>query len=503
MKINTIFGILLFFILAGNIFQSKAQIVLPEVPTKILTLQETITLASDSSLEAFRVRNMYRASYWQYRTYKAQRLPQMIFNATPIQYNRNFVKRYDSEQNIDIYKDQQNIYSRASVSIEQNVDFTGGTFFIDTELGFMKNFGVETLHQYSSVPIRIGYQQSLFGFNTFKWQSRLEPLQYEIAKKTLLFNIEQIAETATSYFFSLAMAQTQYDIARQNALSSDSMLTIGEERYKIASITKADLLTLRLDLINSKNSLVNAELSLKKSMFNLASFLGYTENVQIKVMLPSRPLSLTIPEDVAVVEARKNNPTILSQKEQVLTAERNLDQTKKENYFNMNMSASVGFNQVAEDFLSAYRKPLRQDVVSLNLRVPLIDWGIRKGRYNMARHNLSTTQIAAQQKDIAFDQDVVMTVNDFNTQQGLIQSAEQALDLALLAYDETKDRFIIGKADVNTLSMALNRKNEAQRNYISALQNYWVSYFRIRKLTLYNFHLNQSLSTEFDLIHNM
>ena len=73
-----------------------------------------------------------------------------------------------------------------------------------------------------------------------------------------------------------------------------------------------------------------------------------------------------------------------------------------------------------------------------------------------------------------------MTVGDFNIQQNLISSAEEALDLAVMAYSETKQRFMIGKADINSLTLSLNRQQEAQRNYISALQNYWLSYFKIR-----------------------
>ena len=64
-----------------------------------------------------------------------------------------------------------------------------------------------------------------------------------------------------------------------------------------------------------------------------------------------------------------------------------------------------------------------------------------------------------------------MTVGDFNVQQNLIASAEEALDIAIMAYNETKQRFMIGKADINSLTLSLNRQQEAQRNYITALQN--------------------------------
>ena len=37
----------------------------------------------------------------------------------------------------------------------------------------------------------------------------------------------------------------------------------------------------------------------------------------------------------------------------------------------------------------AYRHPLQQDLVSVSVSIPLIDWGVRKGKYNMARNNLN------------------------------------------------------------------------------------------------------------------
>ena len=123
-------------------------------------------------------------------------------------------------------------------------------------------------------------------------------------------------------------------------------------------------------------------------------------------------------------------------------------------------------------------KRQQQDLVSISISIPLIDWGVRKGKYNIAKSNLNVTQISARQTEVTLEEDVIMTVGDFNVQQNLIASAEEALDIAIMAYNETKQRFMIGKADINSLTLSLNRQQEAQRNYITALQNYWLSYYK-------------------------
>ena len=100
-----------------------------------LDLAQTVQLANDSSLSAFRAKNMYMASYWEYRSFRAERLPSLTLYMTPLSYNRDFTRRYDSEQDIDIFRQQQSLYTYGNIAAQQNLDITGGTFFVDSELG--------------------------------------------------------------------------------------------------------------------------------------------------------------------------------------------------------------------------------------------------------------------------------------------------------------------------------------------------------------------------------
>lgn len=468
-----------------------------------LDLSRSIEIATDSSLQAFRAKNLYMANYWEYRSFKAGRLPSLSLRTTPIQYRHDFTQRYDPENNIDVYRQQQSLYTYGNLSISQNFDLTGGTFFIDSELGYMRNFGANTYSEFNTVPIRIGYSQALFGFNNFRWEKKIEPLKYEKAKKQFLYSMQEISEDVISYFFSLAMTQMEYDMAKENVSSSDTLYRIGEERHKIASISQSDLLTLKLDVVNAQNSLKNAEMNLKRSMFSFVSFLNMDKETAVTLELPERPKEINISPDIALQYARENNPDFMGYKQEMLEAEREVDRTKKSSNFEASISASVGFNQVADNFAGAYKKPLQQDVVSIGLTIPLMDWGVRKGRANMARNNLNVTKISIQQKELSLEQDVIMTVSDFNIRQNLISSAEEALKLATMAYNVTKERFIIGKTDLNSLILSLDRQKNAHRNYISTLRDYWLSYYKLRKLTLFDFLGQEILTEQFDRIEGV
>ena len=79
---------------------------------------------------------------------------------------------------------------------------------------------------------------------------------------------------------------------------------------------------------------------------------------------------------------------------------------------------------MADHLRAAYKNLLQQDLVSVSVSIPLIDWGVgEKGKYNMAKNNLNVVKIAARQEEISLEEDVVMTVSDFGVQQDLIASA--------------------------------------------------------------------------------
>lgn len=463
-----------------------------------LNLGSTIRMANDSSLMAFRNRNMYLKGFWEYQTFKANRLPAVSLDLSPAQYNRYITSRYDSQEDMDVYREQQMFSAGGALKLQQNLDITGGTFYVESALEGMYNSNETRYSQFSSIPIRIGYSQALIGFNAFKWEKKIEPLKFEKAKKEYLYNSEMVSGEAVTYFFNVAMAQLDYEMACRQVESSDTLYAIGMQRHRIAAISKAELLTLELDKVNARNSLENSRIMLKRAMFALASFLNMDKDTKIEVELPTLPDELDIPMEKALEMAKANNPSYLGQQQAVLEAEREVSRTKAEKRLNASVNLSVGFNQVADNIKGAFRHPLQQDIVAVNLNIPIVDWGVRKGRYNMAKNDLNVAEISARQEEMSLEKEVFIAVEDFNIQKNLMGSAEEALKLAQMAYVQTMQRFMTGKADVNSMTMALNRQQEAQRNWLLTLQNYWLNYYKIRRLTLYDFEAELSLSEMFD-----
>lgn len=451
----------------------------------LITLQHTIDAATDSSVQMLNARSKHLQGEWEYHNFKVHHLPSLTLKTSPAAYNRVFVRRYDSESNIDIYREQQSLYSYGNLSIQQNFGLTGGRFFVDTELGFIRNFGgVSPYSQFSSVPFRIGYSQSLFGFNPYKWEKQTAPVKYDKVQKELRHAAAAAAEKAADVFFELAVSQAAFESAGQQSANADALYKIGNERHGLGLLSKGDLLALKLQTLNAETALERAGLNRKWQYMNYCNFLRIDAGeINFQVQLPTEITQAAVSVDLAVQSALLNNPAFPEMKEKALSAQRDLEQAKRARRFSADVSASFGFNQVANTLTAAYTRPLQQNMAAVNLTIPILDWGVGKGKVAAADENLKVITAGNQQAENAIIQEVVVSVSELNLFRSHIAAAKEAKEIADEAYSTTRELFIIGKADVSSLNLAVSGQMEAQNGYIQALRNYWSSYYKVRRLT--------------------
>ena len=95
---------------------------------------------------------------------------------------------------------------------------------------------------------------------------------------------------------------------------------------------------------------------------------------------------------------------------------------------------------------------------------------------------------------------IIMNVMEFNLQGNQVVNSAKADTIAQMKYDVTQQRFLIGKQVVTNLNIARNDRESAKRAYIRSLRSYWNYYYSIRRLTLFDFDRNITLSEDFDKI---
>ena len=459
-----------------------------------LDLNRTVALATDSSLTAEKYRSVLGTYRFSFLAWQASRKPQITLDATPLQYEQYMVQRYISDEDRDTYREQQMLYSEAAVGMTQDIEALGGTLYASTGLGFLHTFGGDTNYdQFSTVPIKVGYRQDLLGFNALKWSKRLEPLKLKKAEKAYAYNLESTAAEAVDLFFQLALAQDQLRMAEENLQTCDTIYAIGCRRFKIASISKAELSILDLQRTNATNTMENAKILRDKASKQLATFLGMERDTDIELIIPTNHSPVKVDAEEALRYARENNPAFIETRQAVEEARMEMEKAKVERRLSLNIDASIGLNQVADKFWDAYRSPLRQEKAIVTLSVPLKDWGKRKNNYLQAQSRLSTAEKELSEATRDTELDVVTSVDDYNKRHDLTANSRKSLNIAQEAYDAMLTRFIKGQATVNDLSLAQNYWQTARQNYTQSLQNYWTAFYRLRQLTLYDFNKRKTI----------
>ena len=464
---------------------------------KQLTFREVIKLSEEQSPNALMAKHRFRNSYWQYRTFVAQYRPSLILTGTTPDYSNSYDKVWNSVTNGYDYQSTNTLSNLGSLSLSQNIGFTGGSLSLNSDLTIFNDFE-NASRKYITAPVSIGLTQPLFRYNALKWQKKTEPLKYEAAKKTFLENIESVHQQAVMIFFALAQAQINKQIAEMNFSNADTLFRIANGRYQLGTIAEDELLQMQLSYLNAETARKQADMNLRDREIRLRSFLGFNDNVRLELIIPSEIPSLQVSTQEVFDLAMQNNPEILNQQLTLLTAQSSVAQAKAERGLNANLTASYGLRDQDPDFRLAYADPNKQQRVRIGFSLPILDWGLGKGKYKMAQSSLELAKVQSNQAIVDFQQNLYLDVEQFNLQKSQVEIAAKSDTVAMKRYEVTKQRFLIGKIAVLDLNDADSRKDENRRAYLQSLQDYWNYFYNIRSLTLFDFLNRTPLETDYE-----
>ena len=468
-----------------------------EAELKVLSLPEVIEVATEQSLMALMSRHQFRSSYWEYRTHLARFRPGLTLEATIPSLN-NSMESVTQPDGSEKFVSRSNMLTSLDLELNQNIGLTGGRIFVSSSLQRNDNFEEEPPSSYLAYPITIGFFQPINGYNPLKWDRKIEPMKYEEAKLEYINAMERVSQRAVGYFFDLALAQINLEIAVKNYANNDTLFQIAKGRYQLGTIAENDLLQMELSFLNSRTGMNEGTIDLELRKSRLRSFLGFNERVSLELILPTEVPEIEMDYSRTLAEAKANNPELLNLQRQLLEAERQVAEARSEKGIRADLFAQFGLSNVADDMSDVYRHPEQQQRVEVGIQVPILDWGLGRGQYRMAQSAQEVVKTNVQQSQIDFDETIFLQVMQFNLQDDQVAIASKADTIADLRYEVTKQRFLIGKIDVLNLNDALEQKDVARRGYVQAMRNFWDYYYDLRGLTLYDWLKDIKLVEDFD-----
>ena len=468
-----------------------------EIPRK-LTLDQIIKIAQKQSPNALSAKNRFLRSFWELRASEALLLPKLNFDATLPNITRS-IDKITQPDGSDAFRERALANTWAELSLSKNVGLTGGQVYLKSNLQRIDYLSDSTPTSWLSSPVIVGYQQSIFTFNPYKWSKKIDPIKYREAKRRYLESVEQIALTTTNLFFNLLSSQYQKKISEQNAANYDTLYQIAIGRFNLGKIPENDLLQLELSLLTAQADVEKTSIDFEDRMFKLKSFLRMQDEQALEVIPPVEELAyFDIPVDQAIIRANNNNSKSLEFERRMLESDREVNRAQHDNRFSATLFAQYGLAQSGEQIGDAYQSPSDQQQLSLGIHIPILDWGLAKGRIKVAESDREIVRTAIEQERIDFEQNVYLEVMNFRMQQRQLEISAKSDTVANKGYIISKQRYMIGKISITDLNTAQINSDNSKISFIRSLQGYWLNYYRIRKLTLFDFKTNNEISIDFD-----
>jgi hypothetical protein len=466
-----------------------------------LTLEEAIDMARVRSVDAAEALDELRTAYWEWRTFRADQLPEVTFKATAPSYANQY-SSYMNENGEYSFVRSKSLEAVGQLSVTQNIRLTGGTISLNSSLDFLRQFDGDGSNKFMTIPVALTLNQPIFGVNTMKWDAKIEPVKYAEAKAKFLSATEDVARQTVEYFFTLIMSRENVDIAQQNLANAEKLYTVAVEKRQMGQISENDLLQMELNVLSAKSSLTDYTSTLKSNMFQLRTFLDLDEDVEIVPEIPSTVPAVEINYEEALEKALENNKFAQNMARRQLEADYQVAKAKGD-LREINLFVQVGYTGTDNNFSSAYTRLKSNEIAQIGFSIPLLDWGKRRGKVKVAESNRRVTESTLRRESQDFNQEIFILVERFTNQQSQLDIAVRSNEIAQRRYATNVETYLIGKISTLDLNDSQTTKDESRRDYVNELYKYWNYWYQLRSLTLYDWQSHTNINADIARLVNL
>ncbi len=451
-----------------------------------------VELAKGNSIAAKQAVTTRETKYWQWRTYKSNYQPQLSLSGNLPGYSKTSTQVIQPDGTI-LFQPIHNDNSQLTLNFSQSITATGATIYGESQLQRFDDFDRNNV-LYNGVPYAIGISQPLGQYNSLKWDKKIQPLLYNESKQAYIVAQEQISITVTGYFFDLLLAQVNLQIAQTNYTNTENILKIANTKFELGKITRNEILQLQLELLNSKKAVGIARRDMEISTLTLRSYISREGDDRIALVVPETISDMNVSSDKVLAEAYSNRSDAIAFMRRIAEAKRDVAIAKGQTGLTASLTANLGFSNSATNIPDVYRSPQNQQLVQLTFSIPVLDWGRSKSKIKTAEANEQFTEYAVEQDKQTFKQQIVTQVTLFNQMKEQVGLTAQADSIAGEKYKIAKERYVLGNLSITDLSIAFQENDQAKRDYVAALRDFWGAYYQLRYLSLFDFEKNEKIA---------
>ncbi len=460
--------------------------------TTTLSLKQVVAMAKDNSIAAKQATTTRETKYWLWRTFKSNYQPQLSLSGNLPGYSKTSTQVIQPDGTI-LFQPIHYDNSALTLNFSQSITATGATIYGATQLQRFDDFDRNSI-LYNGQPYAIGFSQPLGQYNSLKWDKKIQPLLFNESKQAYIESQEQISITVTGYFFDLLLAQVNLQTAEANLINTQKILKIANLKFDLGKVSKNEILQLQLELLNARKAAGTAKRDVEIATLNLRSYTGQEGDGKIVLVTPEDISQMSVTSARVLEEAFANRSDAIAFIRRVAEAKRDVALARGQTGLTATLTANLGTSNSAGSISGVYRSPQTQQLLELQFSIPVLDWGRSKAKIKTAEANQQFTEYAVEQDKQTFKQQIVTQVSLFNVTKDQLALTAEADSIASEKYKIARERYVLGDLSITDLSIAFQENDQAKRDYVQSLRDFWSAYYELRYLSLYDFEKNEKIA---------
>jgi len=313
-------------------------------------------------------------------------------------------------------------------------------------------------------------------------------INYNKLKETK--NLVEITSIVTSEEIITSVMFAYYDILRQKEILkalkegiaiSEQRVKIAEEKYKVGTASKTELLQAKADLNADRNTLLRQEIELKNAKVNLNLLLGRDPNIDFDVVDTIKIKKLSV--DDLLSKANQNNRLISISQRNMEIAKLNLSNTRAKLFPRVNFFIGYNFTRSkSQAGFIASNQNLGLNY-GLSFSFNLFNGFNSLREYENSRIEVLNSEIKLEQIKNAVKAQILKFYESYSTSLKLIEFEKENLEIARENVDIAIERYRLGALTPLELREAQKTYIDAESRLISALYQAKIAEINLLKLS--------------------
>ena len=345
----------------------------------------------------------------------------------------------------------------------------------------------------------IQYTQPLFQANSLK--NSLEEAELDLEDAEIEYNgdmMEMIEEVSENYFelFENAYQQT---VEASYVANLEAALQAAQETAAANPARAIEPDQIRVELANAREELQSSQSRFRIETARLKTELNLAENVTIAI----DPVVDFTPVQVDVEQATRYATELTPRLRQLAMDRREgeiqLEETKSQNGFRMDLEFSYGREKRDEFLRELWGEPENTYTIDVNARVPIWDWGARSARIEAQRISVARTDLQVEQAQTQIVSNVTNEIRNLEELQGRVIAMQDNLALARDISRQSLERYRAGGITALDLLQSLSRESDTAQNYLEAYTSWRRVIQELQQMTYWDFETDQPVLQRFGI----